>query len=281
MANKTIAIAEWLFMLCILVASLPPSRRARGQSIFGEGMARPFHQLFVAVTFTLTLRSLFLPDQRFGNQGADLGGVLIYVYYAWVAVESLLMSFLKLCMPYILQCHLSTVINIAPGRNLQMWLFLVLAMDAVAVLLSAHVSPNFWSIKRLGDGLMAIPRIKTLQSYQRVMAVRSNQPSLLVDMLMRIEICLFVAILGASAAYATESHSAAADPNEDWLVAIKIMSIFLGYTALMVHALLLNCLDEGYNRSCSMPEETRGEEGDVEYEVGDTSDLLVPVVRKF
>lgn len=279
MANKTIAIAEWLFMLFILVASLPP-RRTRGQSIFGEGMARPFHQLFVAVSCTLTLRSLFLPDQRFGNQGADLGGVLTYVYYAWVAVESLSLSFLNFCMPYILQRHLSTVINITPGRNLQMWLFSVLAMDAVAVLLSAHVSPNFWSIKRLGDGLMVIPRVKTLQSYQRVVGARSNQPSLLVDMLIRIEMCLFVAILGASGAYAIESHSAIADPN-DWLVGIKIMSIFLGYTALMVHALLLNCLDDGYNRSCSMPEEMRGEEGDVEYEVGDTSSLIVPVVRKF
>ena len=248
-----IAIAEAIYVICILFASLSfspsSSRTSTTNSIFGDGLARPFHQLFFVVCCTLTMRSFLLRDQRFVPTSCNVDATeedckqtvfSVFLYYSWVAIESILISFLKLCMPYLLLRHMATFINTTPS-TLQSWLMVVCGMELVGVILAGQISPNFWSIKRFGDGILVLPRIQTLQTYQSIVMARHNsQPSLLVDTLIQLEKCLLVTIVGASVSYAIEDHQ---NPNT-WLVAIKMVSIFLGYTVLIFHSILLKCLDQ-------------------------------------
>lgn len=284
------AIAEAMFLVTITVASLAPRPDREDTSWLGTAPAfsGPFRRALFCVTCTLTFRCLFLKDHRFTSSssceqdGNDVDTDCIHIdesgngsfilhsvwlYYVWVGMESIFLAFLKLCMPYLLQVHLSMVINIQPGENLKAWLYMVIAMDALSLVLTASYSPRFWAIKRLGDALAAIPVIQTVRQYRRILGVR-EQAWTLTDTLLAQEVCRFSLVVGAAIGYAVEGNGGRSQlSNDNWhsrdfWIALRLASTYSGYVSVLLHGMLLNLLDEvHYRASASMAEAAAAADG--------------------
>lgn len=287
--SKGNAIAECIFVIAVLIAVLAPrhdsasranSRYRSFQSLFNGTNSGPFRFGLFVVTCTLTIRSLFLPDFRYANEHCveehTCGDILPWIYYFWVAMESVFLSFLNLGLPYLLQRHLSTVINIVPGQNLKAWLYTVVCSDMLAIFLTAHYSPNFWSIKRLGDGILAFPVIQTLRQYNRILGAQEHS-STLVDTLLILEWGRIILVSGAALGYAMEDRTSGEQNMNSFWVALRLGSTFHGYACHLVQGMLLNLLDEIQDRAYTMArdypqEQQQQQQPDI---VVDTESLVV------
>ena len=249
--SHVFAIAQAWFLICITIALFTPSVDPRDRSLFSGDLSRPFRQCLFAVTCTLTLRCFAFEDRRF-SAGSGSGGVGNF-YYFWVGMESVLFCFLKLCTPFLLQRYLATKINIVPGKDLQGWLYAILLLDCTAIFLTTNVAPQFWALKRAGDAVVFFPLIQNLRLYRRIESNRSSGGDLasspfssfaLLDILIGIEYCRFVSVLGATVSYALDSHDPAAPQLHEIWIAVRLASIFVGYLAVLLHGLFLVAIDE-------------------------------------
>jgi len=232
MPDQSYAIAEALFLICVTIALFVPRVDGETSRWFSGDLSRPYRQCMLLLTCTLTTRCLFLPDRRFGNDcrldtEAASSVNSCNLYYAWVAMESAVLAFLKLCMPFLLQRHLSSLINIVPGRDLQKWIIAIVSMDGIAIILTANVAPQFWALKRLGDALVFFPIVSTLRLYKRVILSRSTTGSfVLLDALMGTECCRFLLVVGASIGYALDAHDPEHPIAQFW-IGLRLSSIFV------------------------------------------------------
>lgn len=244
------AMSEAMFYGCIAIAILMPKVGVEA-SIFSGDLSRPFRQCIFVFAITLTARCLLLPDRRFSQSDCQPGDddghcrFLSWVYFSWTVAESILVSFLRLCMPYLLQRQLRSYINIVPGRDLQTWLLGVVAVYVVAIYLSANVAPQYWSIKRAGDGVLAIPVLRSVSLYRKVMKTRDETASfVLLDTVIALEFCYLLSVEGAALGYALDDRGPNNDVNEVW-VAFRVASVYVGYVSVLLHGLVLAIIDEG------------------------------------
>lgn len=242
-------MAEAVFLACMTFAILMPRLGpVRDSSWFAGDLSRPFRKCVFLVTCTSMARAVLLPDRRFAvNDCVDdhCSRVSSMMQFSWTVMEGVLMAFLRMCMPYLLQRQLSAFVNVIPGKSLQAWIFAVIALDLAAIVLATTVMPQFWTLKKLGDALLGIPVIQTVNLYRRVMKAREESASfVLLDILLGLEYCRAVVGLGAAVEYALDDR----DPNKDlsqlWMT-MRVSNIYMSYVCTLMHGAVLAVIDEG------------------------------------
>ena len=245
------AIAECTFVLAVTVAAVVPRPKLNDKSFFGGKLSRPFRQLLCVLACMNICRSMFMKDHRFEPVESDGTESFLWSFYTLTALESFALSFLCLLMPYLLQCRLRELVNIRPGRDLLLWLYVILCFNIAGIVLSIWFNPKFWAIKRLGDALSCVPVLKTINLYDTVMSRNRVLDSQVTLQTLRVmESCNLVATLLAAAGYWFEGANGTAVSQVDNIsVGLRLSGIFINWTRALCHAWMLNMVDESQSRS--------------------------------
>jgi hypothetical protein len=270
-----IGLAEALFSTCAAIVVIVP-RTASSSDWIGGDLASPFRRSVLFLSMMNVFRNTCFEDRRFtiistastvtssSEDQVPRSNESTIAYYVLTSIESFGLCFLMLLMPYLLQCRLIEVINIRPGRNLMLWLRVILALYITATVLAWH-DPNLWAFKRLGDALGCIPVIKTLQLFRRVYGSRGGS-QLTIQTLEVLEMFSFVVTVAAAAEYLFDDHLQSRSQ------AIRVGSLFVSQTRVMFHGLLLNVMDEANHVPTPPPPQQPTDEMP-----GETSGLATPV----
>lgn len=245
-----ISWSEAMFTTCVAVVILVP-RTPKSSGFIGGDLTAPFRKAVFCIVLMNVFRSVCFDDRRFRESipadqaKSSTEELATLAYYTLTSIESIFTAFLKLLMPYLLQCQLSEVININPGRNLKPWLIAILLMNVTGIF-GALYHPNLWAIKRLGDALGTVPVIKTLQLFRRVNTTRGGNTITIrsVEVLEWYSLCITVA---AAIGYLLDDHQSSLS------MAVRVSSIFVSWARLMFHGLLLNVMDEAIEIATNAP----------------------------
>ena len=255
MVFRATAIAECAFVVAVTLAAIVPRPKLNDKSFFGGKLSRPFRQLLFVIACMHIYRSLLMKDNRF--HAAENGGteIMQWAYYIMMGVESFSMSFLCLLMPYLLQCRLRELINIRPGRDLLVWLYIILCCDIAGIVFSIWVNPKFWAIKKFGDALTCVPVLKTIFLYDTVMSRNRILDSQVTLQTLRVmESINLVAIFMAGAGYWFEDASGTVGTlTKDVCGGFRLSGFFILWARVLCHAWMLNMVDESQSRPIFVP----------------------------
>ena len=163
-------------------------------------------------------------------------------------------SFLCLTTAYLLQCQLSSVINISPGKSLMNVLVSVTVLTILAPILANKLHPNFQSLEHIAEALSCHGVLGTLHTYSSVTAPNSNGRGPFLTQLVRLTEYWFLttsllAFLGeASHGFLlTKFHH----EQEDHPIVVLLDAFrqnqdsgYDDWTRLLIHSIFLNGLDE-------------------------------------
>lgn len=168
------------------------------------------------------------------------------LFFAQVALESFMVSFLTLLMPYLLECELSNKINIRPGKNLLKWLYWILFLQLVGLIGRVYVDERFWAIKRVGDSLSVMPVLSVAKLHFRIIP---GQMKTIHQTLVAIEYGYFISVWFAVVSYGVFGPNDHSFPFRGFRVA----GFFLPRIRLFFHGFLLNIVDEVRNKAEAFP----------------------------
>jgi hypothetical protein len=239
-----IGLSEALFTVGAAIVTIVPRTSSSSSSwgFTGGDLTAPFRKAVLITVVMNVFRNVCFDDRRFRDTAttdevtSSMDEYATFIYYSLTSIESFCTTFLLLLMPYLLQCQLSEVINIRPGQDLMPWLSGILFLN-VAGIFGALYRPNLWAIKRLGDALGPVPVIKTLQLFRRVNATRGGN-TITIKTVETLECYSLFITLAAAAGYLLHDHDYSLG------VAVRVSSIFVSWTRVIFHGLLLNVMDE-------------------------------------
>uniref|UniRef100_A0A7S1GP08 Uncharacterized protein n=1 Tax=Cyclophora tenuis TaxID=216820 RepID=A0A7S1GP08_CYCTE len=263
--SSAVATAELLYVTGSIAASLIPRPDLNDRSLLGGGLTRPFRLALVWSLVLNFLRYAFLQDLRFTNcdeadeqvqqQGAtdaflhctNRRSLNTLLYHLDKAVESCLLSFLQLLVPYLVQVKLKDYIHILPGRGLKMWLTCILLLNCAGVI-AVQFDKRLWLIKKLGDALSSIPIIHSLGLYKRIVTHPANLSSANAQNLIFIHTVLVVEYwgltVGALSCTGVVMDDAKSPIGVHWWLGFRITNIFTAHLRVFIHAIMLNMIDQ-------------------------------------
>jgi hypothetical protein len=210
----------------------------------GGDLSHNFRRIMLGLVISNIIRILFFQDSRFvevdpSEKNSRLGA---FVYHALKALESFLRSFLCLLTPYLMQCQLQNRINIQPGRDLMIWVYLVVAFSVFGcALVEATGNAGYWCIKEFGDALSFPPVYKTLKLYSSIITPGGRYPGrgdMPVQTLLIVEYLAVVATALSAVGYIMMSDT------HPIFEAFRQLGAFVNLTRLLCHAMLMNAKDE-------------------------------------
>lgn len=263
MVLQITSLAETLFVQAMCFVTLAPRVPFDSDKwcSVGGNLSNRFRKLFLVLAAMNLARTVLFSDARFkgdDNQEETMTeSATTWMYFGLTALESFGLSFMCFLTPYLIQCQLVDRINIRPGKNILPWMYLVLVLNVFGMAAtSAYHVTAFWSIKRLGDALAAVPVLKTLATYDSITGFDRQGSStrkgcVMSQALQAMEKVNFVATVLASLGYLLAKQTlgtAARLPDPSWQetfsVAFRLFGVYCNWTRLVCHGLLLNSIDE-------------------------------------
>ena len=155
----------------VLMALLPrmPSDQGNDLSVGGK-LSNPFRKGLLALVIIGLIRVVCFHHILFPYLDVEKDSF-------WSVVDSVLgilhtsgQSFLCLTTAYLLQCQLSTFINLGarPGANLVPYFFFLASLSLGGALGASLYHPNLWSLINLAETVSCIPVLQTLRLYTSV-----------------------------------------------------------------------------------------------------------------
>mmetsp|Transcript_44806 Transcript_44806/g.136796 ORF Transcript_44806/g.136796 Transcript_44806/m.136796 type:complete len:320 (-) Transcript_44806:102-1061(-) len=251
-------LAGQIFTLGIAAVAILPRIPSDppGTLCVGGRLSHPFRRALIgliAIGFVRVVGfHLYHPDSTF------LRAVDAFLGTVHVAGQ----SFLCLTTAYILQCQLSSVVNIeggAPGRSLVPALAIVLVLTGAGAILSATWHPNAWCLVNLAEAYSCLPVLKTLRLYANATTLRNGRQqgkgSVMVQILTVIERWYLVTSLVSFVGEAIMANDNFGDADVDESMASPLVLILRAvchnqdngvddWTRLVLHSVVLNSIDE-------------------------------------
>lgn len=232
---SSIAVAEAVVTWASIIPLLYPRVDPQDQDVFGGDLSRGYRMTFFFIGILVTVRSVLTRDFRVEKEESGWA----VAFFAQVAVESFLNSFLSLLMPYLLQCQLRDRINIRPGQSLLKWLVWILVLQVIGMVGQSYVHDRCWAIKRVGDSLSVFPVVSTANLHHQII---QGQMKTTHQTLKAIEWTYFACTWFAVASYTFYS----ADNDTDIFRGFRVAGYFLPRFRLFFHGFLLNVTDEAF-----------------------------------
>lgn len=273
-AGETVDIPKRIFVLFVTLATIVPRMpfdlplfswplrrgwwRGDHSDMIGGDLSRPFRKLLLAICFLHFLRQVL----DFSNKGWKL---------FLNSSEGIALSFLSLLTPYLLRVWLSERINLPggrrPGSSLMPWLYAVIGLSLIGVLLRTWTGRGeMWVAKKIADGLIFIPVVRTLGWYNTVTTGQAryagrglvlSQLVFLAECYNLLAVLIDIVIQAMHVMGFVDLYSKGAlDPT--LRIIFKGMyadNHFANYTRVFCHSVLINCLDETYQLHASTNDE--------------------------
>jgi hypothetical protein len=216
----------------------------KGCSIGGR-MSSPFRRALLGLLLLATTRFVIskMLDMALFHV-ALIDGILVTCFNVGL-------SFLCMITSYILQCQLTNLINIHPGKDLVPYLIAVFVMTVAGITAARTTYPNLCALVSLAGAVSSIPVIKTLTLYARLTTLGGNQGgrgNVITQILLSTE---YYYVFSCLVAFLAEVFYRG--PNvEDYKWTDELIDSMrhhqdIGvddWTRLLVHSIFLNLIDE-------------------------------------
>ena len=238
------------FMIWVCFVSVEPRMPSdpKGRCVVGGRLSGPFRRSLIGLVglalFRFFYRSLYDVDDNNSAGFLFLDGILVIAFNVGL-------SFLCMTTSYVLQCQMTTMINIQPGKLQIPYLIAVAVTTIVGIALSRLIHPNFGSLITLAGAISSPPILQTLWTYAMLTTRGGDQDgrgNVLTQILLATEYYYVFSCLVAFVAEAMYRGPEIVDRTvlDDMIDSMRHhQDIGVDdWTRLLVHSIFVNLIDE-------------------------------------